>query len=131
VLSGLTCLPGRLAVLVPDAPGGAIVLPQAIRDRLIEMERPPVGLLQGTVVAVGAQYGRVTMPSVGDTVWVLPKPGLIIASDDLDIPSLGANVPPGHTLRIYGAGDDWHDAVLAVERTQREESERDDPLCHL
>jgi hypothetical protein len=55
------------------------------------------------------------MPTVGNNVWVMSKPGLIIYPGDVDIPSVGAQVPAGHTLRLYGVGDEWDEAVLAVE----------------
>jgi len=121
----LFCLPGRLAVLVPDAsPQGGIVVPEAIRQRYLAMDRPPYPLVRGEVVAAGAPRGRVVMPRVGDEVWVYPRAGLIVEADDIDIPSLGRQVPAGHTLRLYGVGDDWFEQVaLAKDEGANEEAE--------
>jgi hypothetical protein len=98
-----------------DEPTGVVLLPDAIRERFRQMERPPVPLLRGTVTEVGEQRGRVPLPNVGDRVWVLPKPGLIVEPGDIDLPDLGAEVPSGHTLRLYGVGDAWHDQIVAIE----------------
>ncbi len=112
----LTCLPGRVAVLVKDAiPGSCIVLPEAIVRRAVEMERPPHSVMRGEVVAVGSQRGPLTMPRVGDRVWVLPKPGLIVERGDIDLPLLGRGVPNGHTLRFYGVGDPWYEQIVGFE----------------
>ena len=109
----ITCLPGRVAVLVAEqTPNSAIVLPDAVRQRAIQMERPPYELQKGEVVAVGAPRGRVPMPKIGEQVWVLPKPGLTIQSGDLDLPGLGRQIPDGFSLRLYGVGDRWYDQIL-------------------
>jgi len=112
VANHLCCLPGRVAVLVREANVSVLAIPEAVRERWLAMERPPHRLINGIVVGVGPPRGSVPMPSVGDLVWALPRPGLIIVPDDIDIPSVGRHVPDGHTLRIYGVGDPWHEQIL-------------------
>ena len=110
----ISCLPGRVAVMVPDMAASLdqIAVPDAIRERYLAMNRPPYPLLRGIVTAVGMRRGPVAMPEVGDSVWVLPRPGLIIEPHDIDISSIGAMVPEGHTLRLYGVGDAWFDQIV-------------------
>ena len=101
--------------LLPAGEKGVLV-PEAVRRRAVEMGRPPYELVCGVVVAVGALRGRVTMPLVGDVVWVLRKPGLIVECGDLDLPELGRLVPKGCTLRIYGVAEPWYEQVLGYRR---------------
>jgi hypothetical protein len=73
------------------------------------MEKPPISLIRGIVVSAGR---GVDVP-IGAVVWALPKAGLIVEPNDLDLPELGSLLPNGHTLRFFGVGDAWSDQVLA------------------
>lgn len=110
-------LPGRIAVLVPDdQPSNCtIVIPKAIQDKWDVGFRPGNRLLAGVVAALGKHRGRVGFPPVGAEVYCVAHAGLTVEPNDLDIPSIGAEVPSGHTLRIYGVGSDWDDNVVVMK----------------
>ncbi len=104
-------LPDKIAVMVGPQRKGLIELPDAVDWKGARMRRPGRSLLKGTVYAVGIRKdSRVPLPEVGDTVCVEPGEGLVIEHGDLDI-SLGSIVPEGHTLRMFGYGDDWVNSV--------------------
>lgn len=108
----IICLPRRLAVLFgPTQTVGTVLLPEVIQEKWREMEKPPFSLVKGIVVSVGR---GVDVP-IGAFVWALPKAGLIVESNDIDLPQLGASVPDGHTLRFFGVGDTLSDQVLGWE----------------
>lgn len=117
----LTMLPGRMAVLtdaeLPDQ--SDVILPDWVKAKLRNLGLPPHQLVQGEIIAIAysmPQKGRRGLhPSdfkTGDKVAVMPLEGRIIHHMDSDHPELGALIPEGKQLRLYGALQDYSDQVL-------------------
>lgn len=118
-----TLLPGRIAILVSEKREDTILVPHHVRQKWIQF-----GLIKRNGIQYVACRGKVAavppsvyppmdahqMPAVGTEVIVSEKYGLIIDHNDMDIPSIGAEVPEGYTLRIFGVGDPWHEHVYSA-----------------
>jgi len=89
---------------------GPILLTEDTLSKWDQLDRVGLEPLKGEVVAVGRQRGRVPMPKVGQTL-ALKRGGLTVEHNDFDIPTVGAMVPEGFALRIYGVGEEWTDGV--------------------
>ncbi len=114
-------LPGRIAVLTDAEPAqdSQVKLPDWVIARVRNLGLPPHQLVQGEVVAVGYCKGTKSRAGLhpddfkaGDKVAAMPLEGRIISHNDADHPDLGALIPKGKQLRLYGALQDYSEQVL-------------------
>lgn len=101
----ISCLPGRLAILVEEDVQGEILIPERVKQTAENLEIPPYELMRGTVQSGDLPKGTV--------VYVRRNAGLVIGHSDPDFPSISGEIPKGFTLRLYRPGYD-EDEVLCT-----------------